>query len=221
VHDYLAVGSHICRVRVTDDLGATVESAPITVTVGVDYGGALPAGWTYQDIGAAPFAGRAGYSESDGRYTISSSGYAVYSTNDAFGFAWTSWVGDGQIVARVTSRQGSGMAGVMMRDGLASNARHTLMTLHSGYIYCYRRTETGGATTGVFGGYSYPGAPYWVKLVRSGDSVSAFRSTDGANWVFMGTTVMDLPNTINVGLALTAGGGPLYTATFDNVSIGP
>ncbi|MFA5344585.1 MAG: hypothetical protein WC381_11580, partial [Kiritimatiellia bacterium] len=173
-----------------------------------------------QDIGAASFAGLAGYSESDGRYTISSSGYAVYSTNDAFGFAWTSWSGDGQIVARVTSRQGYGMAGVMMRDGLASNARHTLMTLHSGYIYCYRRTETGGATTGVFGGYSYPGAPYWVKLVRSGDSVSAFRSTDGANWVFMGTTVMDLPETINIGLVLT-GSNPPYTATFDNVSIGP
>jgi hypothetical protein len=109
------------------------------------------------------------------------------------------------------------MAGVMMRDGLAPNARHALMTLHSSVSYCYSRTETGGATT-LYGGTTTP-VPHWVKLVRSGNSVSAFRSADGANWVFVGTTVMDLPDTINVGLAFT-GGSPPYTATFDHVSIG-
>ncbi|MFA5344637.1 MAG: Ig-like domain-containing protein, partial [Kiritimatiellia bacterium] len=216
-HNYVPAGNNIYRVRVTDDLGATVESVPITVTVGVDYGGALPAGWTYQDIGAAPTAGQAGYSESDGRYTISSSGYAVAGTNDRVGFAWTTWSGDGQIVARVTSRQGSGLAGVMIRDGLASNARHALMCLHSSCAYCYRRLETGGATT-AYGGTTTT-APHWVKLVRSGNSVSAFRSADGANWVFQGTVVMDLPETVNIGLVLT-GGNPPSTATFDQVSIG-
>ncbi|MFA5343012.1 MAG: Ig-like domain-containing protein [Kiritimatiellia bacterium] len=215
----LAVGSYIYRARVTDDLGATIESAPITVTVAADYGGALPSGLAWQDVGPASIAGRAGYSDSDGKYTIGSSGRWLVGSG-AFGFAWTSWAGDGQIVARATSMQG-GLAGVMVRDGLASNACHALMAVYylnlSWTTYFYQRANAGDVTTGVYGGGVT--TPYWVKLVRYGNSVSGFRSADGINWVFGGTAILALPSDMNVGLAVSSFSDALTEATFDNVSM--
>ncbi|MFA4945905.1 MAG: Ig-like domain-containing protein, partial [Lentisphaeria bacterium] len=215
--DGIAVGNHTYCVRVTDDLGATVESAPVTVTVVANTSGDLPSGWTFQDIGAAPVAGLAGYASSDGKYTVNSSGYAVGGTNDSFGFVWTSWSGNGQIVARVTSAQGTG-AGVMMRGGLTADAANAFMALTPSSALFYQRADDGEVATLASGGAVT--APYWVKLVRYGNSASGFRSADGTNWVFVGTAILDLPNTINVGLAVVSGNGAPAAATFDHVAIG-
>ena len=44
-------------------------------------------------------------------------------------------------------------------------------------------------------------APYWVKLTRSGATVSAYQSADGASWSLVGTATVTLPATALVGLA--------------------
>ncbi|MFA5344625.1 MAG: Ig-like domain-containing protein, partial [Kiritimatiellia bacterium] len=213
----VAVGNHSYCARVTDDLGATIESAPIAITVVANTSGALPSGWTFRDIGAAPIAGQAGYASSVGKYTINSSGAMIGGTNDSFGFVWRSWSGNGQIVARVTSAQGAG-AGVMMRGGLTANAVNAFVALTPSAVYFNNRNAIGEAATPTAGGAAT--APYWVKLVRYGNSVSAFRSVDGANWVFVGSDILNLPLAINIGLAVSSGNNELSTATFDHVAIG-
>ncbi len=63
--------------------------------------------------------------------------------------------------------------------------------------------------------------PYWVKLVRSGNTFSGYVSPDGLNWLPVGTaqTISMAPN-VFIGLAVSADNNTvLATATFDNVSI--
>jgi regulation of enolase protein 1 (concanavalin A-like superfamily) len=63
--------------------------------------------------------------------------------------------------------------------------------------------------------------PYWVKVTRSGNSFSSYTSSDGVNWVQLGTSqTISMGQTVYVGLAATSGSTTaLATATFDNVSV--
>jgi hypothetical protein len=94
---------------------------------------ALPAGWQSRDVGGVGMAGQA--RESGGTFTLKGAGADVWGTADAFHFAYRSLSGDGTIVARVTSIQGTQAwtkMGVMMRGGTGANAAHALMLVSSG-----------------------------------------------------------------------------------------
>ncbi|HYL63477.1 MAG TPA: cellulose 1,4-beta-cellobiosidase, partial [Candidatus Methylomirabilis sp.] len=76
------------------------------------------------------------------------------------------------------------------------------------------------------GGTAEPGSaavtlPYWVKVSRSGNSLSSYVSTDGVNWVQLGASqTVTLGQSVDVGLAVTSGSTTaLLTATFDNVAV--
>jgi len=66
-------------------------------------------------------------------------------------------------------------------------------------------------------------APGWLRLVRSGDTFTGYRSDDGRHWTPVGqpaTVTMD--SSITAGLAVTAGnrdGSQQQTATFDSVTV--
>ena len=47
------------------------------------------------------------------------------------------------------------------------------------------------------------GAPGWVRLVRRGNTVEAFRSNDGLTWTSMGSTELVIDGQVYVGLAVT------------------
>jgi len=81
------------------------------------------------------------------------------------------------------------------------------------------RTSTGGST-------SEPGnlsltLPYWMKIGRSGNTFSSYASSDGVNWVQLGTSqTITMAQTVYLGLAVNSGSTTaLTTATFDNVSV--
>ncbi|MEV6544126.1 putative Ig domain-containing protein [Streptomyces sp. NPDC051665] len=67
--------------------------------------------------------------------------------------------------------------------------------------------------------------PYWVRLVREGDTFTGSISPDGATWTEVGSTELDLGTTVYVGLAHTSclGISQSYaekgTAAFDNVTV--
>ena len=65
------------------------------------------------------------------------------------------------------------------------------------------RSSTGGST-----GNSATAsliAPYWVKLVRSGNTFTGYRSPDGVTWTQQGTSqTFTMATTAYVGLALTS-----------------
>jgi regulation of enolase protein 1 (concanavalin A-like superfamily) len=154
---------------------------------------------------------------------VRGSGSDIWGTADSFHFRYQTLVGDGQITARVVSvgaTDGWAKAGVMIRESTTANARHAFMALTSGNGVAFqRRDATGGgsAHTGVAGG-----APHWVRLVRAGNSLKGYRSTDGATWTLVGETTQTLPAQVLVGLAVTAHNDTaLNTSVFDGVSLAP
>ncbi|MES2660977.1 MAG: cellulase family glycosylhydrolase [Verrucomicrobiota bacterium] len=221
--------------RQTVTLGASA-SAGIAVSAGNNAAlststftniGVVPAGWTDADIGGPSVAGAATFDGS--ALTVSGSG-EVFGAWDQFHFVSQSCVGDVAIVAKVNSLAGGSAyakAGVMIRDGSSGNASHafSFFTPNTGaggqganFEY---RNGTGVATQSAAnaGGVSAPG---WVKLVRRGGTFTAYRSADGVSWIQNGPAVsIAMGATVQVGVAVSAGGSALNTAAFGSVSVLP
>jgi len=63
--------------------------------------------------------------------------------------------------------------------------------------------------------------PQYLRLVRQGDTFSAYGSATNGNWQLLGSRNIVMNQTIYVGLAVTShNDGTLGKATFDNVIIG-
>lgn len=80
------------------------------------------------------------------------------------------------------------------------------------------RVSNGGGSTHTSGGNA--AAPSWIKLVHSSNSFSAYKSSDGMNWILVGTLVINMTASAHVGLAVTSHNNPvLNRSTFQNVSV--
>jgi regulation of enolase protein 1 (concanavalin A-like superfamily) len=88
-------------------------------------------------------------------------------------------------------------------------------------------TEGNGITfqsnfhTGVSGGpYTFPNA--WLKLTRSGSTITAYVSADGVTWNLVGSTTVALTDPVTIGLFVCShSANNINTSTFDNVSVTP
>ena len=184
----------------------------------------LPEGWQSGDIGGVAAPGSASYSS--GVYTVKGSGADIWGSADEFHYAYRTMDGDGSIVARVATVQfvdNWTKTGVMMRETLTAGSKHASMFVTPGGVKglaFQRRATTGGESTHTGGGAGT--APYWVALIRSGDTFSAYVSTDGSSWTLVGTDTIPMAGTIYVGLPLTSHrDGTVATATIDNVTVVP
>ncbi len=181
---------------------------------------ALP---SHADVGSYYVAGT--YSFSSPTHTVQAAGYDIWSTADSFHYAYKTLSGDGTIVARVVSIGGdysdnNTKGGVMIREALTAGSTHAFMGLQkSGITELVYRTSTDGSSSAAAG--SSVSAPYWVKLVRSGNSFSSYHSSDGTTWNQVGSTVtISMATNVYIGL-VTLGHYCSYlcVATFDNVSV--
>jgi hypothetical protein len=181
--------------------------------------GNLPSGWSHQDVGAVGVAGSASYS--GGVFAINGAGADIWGTADAFHYAYQSLSGNGQITARVASVANVNAwtkAGVMIRGSLASNAAMAIMLVSpsKGTALQYR-TSNGGSAANIAG--PNVTAPYWVRMVRSGNTITASVSSNGSSWTTVGSVTLTLGSTVQIGLAVTShNSSRLATASFDNVS---
>jgi regulation of enolase protein 1 (concanavalin A-like superfamily) len=180
----------------------------------------LPASWLDQDVGSTGLAGSAGYA--NGAFTVAGAGQGTFfNSADGFHFVYQPLSGDGTMVARVVSLQGSAaaQAGIMIRETLDAGANHVYLFDYSSAIWMTERTSTGASST-----YQSMGSatlPYWIKLVRSGNVFSMYGSPDGVNWVQLGTSqTVSMAQNVYVGLAVSSRSTTsLATATFDGVSL--
>jgi regulation of enolase protein 1 (concanavalin A-like superfamily) len=63
-------------------------------------------------------------------------------------------------------------------------------------------------------------APVWLRLVRSGTSVTGSYSADGTTWTTVGTaTPTGANSTLDVGMFSTAHAGTIGTANFSQFSV--
>jgi glucose/arabinose dehydrogenase/regulation of enolase protein 1 (concanavalin A-like superfamily) len=178
--------------------------------------------WNTTDIGKLNIFGNASVSEDV--FTLSASGRDIYNNDDHFRFVYQDIAGDCDIRARVTSISNTNVwakAGVMIRESLEPNSKHAMMIVSpvSGTSF-QRRTTTGGSTTATNGTGA---APYWLRMVRSGNAFSAFTSPDGSTWTPVGTPQsISMGSTVHVGLVVTShNSNALCTATMTNVSVFP
>jgi len=192
--------------------GQGANSPTFTVT-------ALPSGWSDQDVGSVGVAGSVSYGNNS--FTVKASGADIWGTTDAMHFVYQSISGNATLIARVVSLQSGGgyhKAGVMIRETLNANAINAFSLFQGNIVFHYRPT-TGGNTSEQ--AYATESLPYWVKIVRSGNSFSSYTSADGVNWLQVGSTqTISMATNAYVGLAVTSNNNSvLATATFDNVSL--
>jgi hypothetical protein len=154
---------------------------------------------------------------------MTAGGADIWGTADQFHFAYKQLSGNGSITARVVSVTNTdpwAKAGVMIRETLAANSKHTMVivTPGNGVDFQYR-LDTGGTSTQV-GPQAGITAPQWVRLTRSGNTYTAEYSTNGTIWTTLGTP-LEMPMLANVyiGLCLTSHNvNAICTAEYSNVA---
>ncbi len=214
----VAAGNYSLTAKVTDSLGNSAVSAPVNVNVVVD--STFPSSWSRQDIGNVALAGETTYLNDV--FTLKGSGTDIWANADAFHYAYKTMSGDGQIIARVSSLQQTNAwakGGVMIRAGLAANSPHAMMAITAGNGAAFQRRLTAGGASLHTAGWKI-NAPYWVKLVRSGNTFTGYISQDGLSWVLVGKDTISMAGSALVGFAVTShDNSTLCAATLDNVSV--
>ena len=181
---------------------------------------APPPGWTDADIGLPALAGSTLWS--NGTWTISASGTDICSY-DQLHFAWMPISGDSVISAKVTSIQtAAGQAGIMFRNDttFGSVEAAVLVTASNGITFQWRSNPGVGCSYQIALGVGTNDVPVSLRLVRSGNSFSAFWSTNDVDFNQVGLTPTVPLNLIALaGLAVSANdNSTLCTATFNQVS---
>ncbi|HEY1249876.1 MAG TPA: Ig-like domain-containing protein, partial [Thermoanaerobaculia bacterium] len=198
----------------------TVGTTDTTYTANYATGSSLPPPWVDQDIGGPGQPGSALYN--DGIFSVTGGGADIQGNSDQFHFAYQPISGDVTITARVAGIQPTDVwakGGVMIREGVAANARNAAMLLTSGHGLTFqRRTVTGGATDTSDG--RWVGTPYWVRVTRTGNTFFGYSSPDGTTWTLVGSVTIALPANVYVGMAVTSHNNAVGGSdVFDNVSV--
>jgi glucose/arabinose dehydrogenase len=211
----LAEGAHALKLTVYDQQGRSGSHA---INVTVDN---LPDPWLHQDVGSVAAQGSA--SAMNGVFTLKGSGADIWNAADAFQYVYRTLVGDGEIRARVTAvgrTNDWAKGGVMIRDGVAANARNAVMYWSGAGIPSFQWRATAGGTSQSTHGNTPVAGPLWVRLVRAGNTITGYTSADGNAWTQAGSASIAFGNTVTFGLIATAhADGQLSTATIDSVAI--
>ena len=181
----------------------------------------LPAGWSDVDIGSPGLSGEA---TSDGTtWTITGGGADIYGTSDQFNFVSESVTGDAAAIVNVASLgipEAWSKAGLMVRNDASAGSAFAdvVLTPGNGVAFQWRSSSGAGAQSVNIAG---PGAPEWLKMVRSGDNFSAYYSADDVNWTQVGSNQsISIGSTAMIGLAVTSHDNSVFnTASFASLSI--
>jgi glucose/arabinose dehydrogenase/regulation of enolase protein 1 (concanavalin A-like superfamily) len=197
----------------------TTPQANTTYTANFSVQNALPSPWQTTTIGSVGIIGSASYS--NGTFTASASGNDIWNTADAFRFVYQQLSGNVDIRARVTGITNTNAwakAGVMVRETLAANAKHAMVVVTPGNGVAFQRRVTAGGSSAHIA--SSGSVPYWVRLVRNGNTFTAYRSSTGTTWTQIATANIPMTANVFVGLPVTShNNGALCTATFTNVTV--
>jgi outer membrane protein assembly factor BamB len=181
-----------------------------------------PNGWSCAAIGNPAVVGD--QSLSGGTWTLKGTGIDIAGYSDQFHFVWQSLAADGTISAHVLSQTNTSdwaRTGIMMRQSTDAGSAYygAFVTPANGIVVQYRPTQ--GLDTSILT-QNTGTVPVYLKIARSGNTFSAYTSSDGVNWAYVisSTITLSLSGSILVGLAVSAhSGGAVSTATFDTVKI--
>ncbi len=216
-------GTYTFQVTITNGGGHSVTSS---VTVPVSFGIFNTTGL---DIGSPSPAGADSYNPNNDTYSVTGGGADIGGTSDQFRFLSKSVSGNATLIAHVTGldhTNPAARAGVMLRDSTAANAMFASVVVMWDWSVAFMwRSSTGGGTTGYQAWAFAP--PIWLKLVRSGNTFSAFCATTSgtpaaSDWVqFAPTQTIAMNSSAQGGLAVTSHvNGTPATGSFSGVYLG-
>jgi glucose/arabinose dehydrogenase len=221
----VAAGTYTYRVRANNANGDSAYSNAANATIT-----APPPTWTSQDIGAVAAAGS--HTETSGTFSVKGSGADIWNTLDEFRFVHRTITSTNvTIVARLTSISNTdpfAKAGIMIRNGTASNAANIMMLVTPTFANGYRLQQrlTAGAVTTSARSTPNGVAPVWVRLVRSGNTFTGFYSTSTSltpptTWTQVGAAqTITMGSSVQVGIAVTSHlDGTIATGGFTGVTI--
>ena len=85
----------------------------------------------------------------------------------------------------------------------------------------HRRSRTAGSSSSTTSTIGTP-PNVWMRLVRSGNTLYDYRSTDGTTWTEVNSRSITMAANIYVGLVVASGSSnTLNTATFNNITVVP
>jgi hypothetical protein len=162
---------------------------------------------------------------SNGLYTVTGAGN-LSGGADNFRFLYQTLTADGEIRGQISSIQGSGGggadAGAMIRENLTSGSRYAFMGITpAGSFRWQRRSSTsGGTSTTKAGSATLP--KVWVRVVRTGNTLYGYKSTDGVNWTLVNSSTISMSANAYIGWAVASGSSTtLDTSVFTNVTVVP
>src|SRR6185312_3982228 len=166
-------------------------------------------------------AGSSSYA--NGVFTLNGAGADIWGTADAFQEVSQPLAGDVQLVARVTAVENTNTyakAGIMLRDSTAAGAAHVILDVRpNGNVEFMTRSTTNGQTTWLAS--TTQTAPVWLKLTRTGSTVTGYVSVNGTTWTPVGVASLTFgPSPIGALVVTAHDVTQLNTSTFDSVSAG-
>ncbi len=225
---FSAPGTYLLRVTAND--GQFTASDQITVNVGGTTALA-PSDWISADVGPATYRGFSGSTDGTSVLTGAGSGYA--STSDRAHTVTRPVVGNGAIVARLTSLNTNGQtaaeAGITIRDTMHRYSRRAGLHYSASGQTLRFRTRTVSNTNDTPVPVSGLALPLWLKLDRdaANDTITASYAPDAAGspgaWVTIGApTVVDMDDGADYSLSCNSGSDTIpSTAVFDNLALTP
>ena len=230
-HTFSKGGIYDVTLTVTDADNLS-DTATLQITVNTPNTECMPVPdpWTAKDIGEVTTAGSTCYN--DGTFEINATGNDISGTDDKFHFVYQTLTGDGVLIARLQGLAKTdpiAKAGIMMRSDLTPNAAHAMLAVEAnplsddktGHLFQYRTAEGSATQSSEVSSIEF-GLPYYLKLVRSGNIIKASVSLDNKNWTPVSSQVIEMGDTIYLGMAVTSNqDGNLTKAIFDQVSIKP
>ena len=163
----------------------------------------------YSQIIGEPATGTASFSCEINQFLLTSGSANVSGENDSFQYIYKSLTGDVDIKSRI-SNNSAALTGLMIRNGIASNARFAFVGFSGDKtITRYRSVPNETASDG-----SSLNGDTWLRISRVGDSISSYSSSDGSAWSLLETTDVVLGQPVLVGMVGVNG-----SSTFSDVTV--
>jgi len=188
-----------------------VSRIDLSPTPSPDDGGkalGVPWPWKAGDFGAVRMPGAVVADE--GAIAVTAAGWGLWSGVDSGHMVYQRLEGDGQLIARVRlpeTARSSASGGVIIRESLAPEARFAAAIIGPKDAARMRARPALPATNPPAAEPDAQAArptSGWVRIARSGNQFTGYRSADGTSWEEIGTQQIEMGKSVVVGLVTSS-----------------